>query len=188
MKAKENNRTWNRLKRNKVALVALVFIFTMIATALFAYILAPDNTKDANTICLEIATQKPGFSCLFFKKYKQNFKSEHSFLNTLINGKEADAELIPIRSGEVIGDSMKVSHFVDDEIVELLTFPIDPTIKNPTEQYILKRTFWLGTDKFGRDMLSRLLIGTRISLAVGFIAVIISILIGVLLGSFSAYY
>lgn len=56
------------------------------------------------------------------------------------------------------------------------------------EHYILKRTFWLGTDKFGRDMLSRLIIGTRISLAVGFIAVIISILIGVLLGSFSAYY
>jgi ABC-type dipeptide/oligopeptide/nickel transport system permease subunit len=188
MNTKENNRVWNRLKRNKVALVALVFIFIMIATALFAYVIAPDNTPDANTVCLEIATQKPGFSCLFFKKYKQHSKGEYSILNTLISGKEADAELIPIRSAEVIGDSMKLRHFVDDEIVEELTFPIDPTIKNPMEHYILKRTFWLGTDKFGRDMLSRLIIGTRISLAVGFIAVIISILIGVLLGSFSAYY
>lgn len=50
------------------------------------------------------------------------------------------------------------------------------------------RTFWLGTDKFGRDMFSRLIIGVRISLSVGLIAVAISIFIGVLLGSLAGYF
>jgi ABC-type dipeptide/oligopeptide/nickel transport system permease subunit len=56
------------------------------------------------------------------------------------------------------------------------------------KNHITKQTYWLGTDQFGRDMLSRLLIGTRVSLAVGFISVFISLLIGISLGSIGGYY
>jgi peptide/nickel transport system permease protein len=51
-----------------------------------------------------------------------------------------------------------------------------------------ERTFWLGTDRAGRDILSRLLLGTRISLAIGFVAVLISIFIGVILGAIAGYF
>ena len=56
------------------------------------------------------------------------------------------------------------------------------------KEHIVHRTYWLGTDRFGRDMLSRLALGVRVSLSVGFIAVIISLLLGVIIGAIGGYY
>ncbi|MFP4691091.1 MAG: ABC transporter permease [Bacteroidales bacterium] len=56
------------------------------------------------------------------------------------------------------------------------------------DRQIRTQHFWLGTDRFGRDLLSQLVIGTRVSLSVGFIAVFISLLIGMSLGSLAGYF
>jgi peptide/nickel transport system permease protein len=50
------------------------------------------------------------------------------------------------------------------------------------------KTFWLGTDIYGRDLLSRIILGARISLSVGFMAVLISLIIGVTVGALAGYY
>lgn len=49
------------------------------------------------------------------------------------------------------------------------------------------RHFWLGTDRYGRDFLSRLMAGSAISLSVGGIAVCISLIIGIALGAWAGY-
>jgi peptide/nickel transport system permease protein len=64
--------------------------------------------------------------------------------------------------------------------------PNKPDMKRILEAPSAKH--WLGTDQIGRDVLSRLLYGSRISLAVGFVSVGIATLIGVLLGASAGYH
>ncbi len=56
------------------------------------------------------------------------------------------------------------------------------------EQQVVQRSFRLGTDRYGRDMLSRLLVGTRITFLVGLVAVVISLFVGVVLGGLAGYF
>jgi peptide/nickel transport system permease protein len=67
--------------------------------------------------------------------------------------------------------------------------PYNPNALNPVDS--LERPsskYWLGTDSFGRDTLSRVIWGSRISVQVGFVAVTISVVGGALLGLISGYH
>jgi peptide/nickel transport system permease protein len=68
------------------------------------------------------------------------------------------------------------------------------TPKNPLEQNLLERLkppshiYWFGTDELGRDVFSRILVGIRVSLAIGIMAAFISIFIGTVVGLISGYW
>ena len=53
---------------------------------------------------------------------------------------------------------------------------------------LTEKKFLLGSDRYGRDVLSQLMIGTRISLSVGFISVLISLVVGIFLGAIAGYF
>jgi ABC-type dipeptide/oligopeptide/nickel transport system permease subunit len=56
------------------------------------------------------------------------------------------------------------------------------------DKHLAKRTFFLGSDRYGRDVLSQLMIGTRVSLSVGLISVLISLVIGITIGAIGGYF
>ncbi|MBU0486518.1 MAG: ABC transporter permease [Bacteroidetes bacterium] len=66
--------------------------------------------------------------------------------------------------------------------------PPEELAKQAESEAISSQTFLLGTDPMGRDLLSRLIIGARVSISVGFISVAISLLIGILLGAMAGYF
>jgi peptide/nickel transport system permease protein len=82
--------------------------------------------------------------------------------------------------------------YIDEGVEERKAFSLKElsSISNGSiKGYQIERLhFYLGTDKYGRDILSRLLIGVRVSLGVGLITVIISLSIGVFLGAVAGYY
>lgn len=180
-----NNAFGKRFFKNKGALLALILIGIALFLAIFGYLLAPDNSKNANRMIPEIGSKKPGFSIQLLMLHKeQNAASENRIVQMFV-GKEDLFTYIPITNYQLMGrDSLVYDKYVDEGITEKKSLKIS----SGNVYKFSRQTFYLGTDKFGRDILSRLIIGVRVSLGVGLIAVLISVTIGVLLGSLAGYF
>jgi peptide/nickel transport system permease protein len=181
-----------RLVRNRGALFGLIVIGSALFVALTAYYIAPDSTPNANSMIVEIGGRKPGFHQQFLLLKKQRSFETPSFFQRLFSGKEDPYNYIPINGFQPKGDSLIVQKFIDDGVEERVAYPLSAvTVKSVSSRNsysIDDRRFLLGTDKYGRDILSRLLVGVRVSLAVGLVTVIISLTIGVLLGALAGYF
>lgn len=181
---------WRRLKKNRTALAGLLIIILSFLVALFGYLLAPDNSPNADLQTIEIQAKKPGYSQLFVKIPDR--KKEHSdMLTDLMFGRTLQFRYVPITSYSIQGNKLMANKYVDEDTTVQQVYDINVLTGNKPvsiNQHIITKKFWLGTDAFGRDILSRLIIGTRVSLAVGLIAVLISLTLGILLGALAGYY
>ena len=162
----------------------MVIILFAVVLAMFAYCIAPDNSPYANRIIPEIANKKPGFTTQLLRVKKQTTVSSINFFQKLMNGEEDVFAFIPITAYSITNDSIIVQKFIDEGVTERISYPLSKVAEEP----VITQTFYLGTDKFGRDIASRLIVGTRVSLSVGLITVIISLTIGIFLGAIAGYF
>lgn len=82
-------------------------------------------------------------------------------------------------------------------VVALVLMAVLAPVLSPYDPYLIDldvmtqaptRAHWLGTDQFGRDLLTRILYGTRISLVIGIVPTLLSMAIGTTLGLMGGYY
>jgi peptide/nickel transport system permease protein len=176
---------WRRLRKNRGAMAGLIIICFSVLMGVFAYFISPDSSPNADRQIVEIQARNPGFKQLFLKVDKEKKIVPTGYFNRLLFGKEDKFIFIPINSFSETRDSVIVEKFMDEGVEEKLSYS---KTMLPENNYAVTKTFWLGTDKFGRDILSRLIVGIRVSLAVGLITVIISLTIGIILGAVSGYF
>jgi len=177
-----------KFKKNTTGVLSFWFIVLCGFIAVFAYFLAPDNSNNANQMHLEIHSKKPGFEVLMLTIAADKIENQ-SFFNKLLYGKKQQFTAIPISNYNISSNTLTVNTFTENNIESSTkTYPTSVFQNKEITEFIKTKKFYLGTDKYGRDLLSRMLIGTRISFFIGFIAVFISLVIGISIGSIAGYF
>lgn len=184
----ENNnspskKVWKRFRKNKLAVGGLLFILLLMFMGVLGYLIIPDQTPNANSMYLQLSNKKPGRSFDFLIISRNKSIPKVNLFEKMLDGQEADFKSIPITSYRSAGGKVYAREYIgDDESAEEQIYPL----VSGNNRY--SQTYLLGTDRYGRDMLSRLILGIRVSLSVGLMAVLISLFIGVSLGAMAGYY
>lgn len=177
-----------KFKRNFWGVFSFWFIVFVGFISIFAYVLAPDNSTNANQMHLSIHSKPPGFKVLMLKLPSEENNSQ-SFISKVFFGENNLTTEIPISSYSIGNQELTYTEYASDGLEGITKTISGEFLKDqPIEEFIKERKFLFGTDKYGRDLLSRILVGARISFTIGFVAVFISLIIGIFFGSIAGYY
>ena len=97
---------WQRLKRNKLSFFALYYIVIAVFIALFAVVISPDSSPNANSMYIELAVQKP-FTKVLFLEIPKNEKIEGHFLESIFIGTPLKVKRVPIDSFKVLDNGIE---------------------------------------------------------------------------------
>lgn len=181
-----------KFKRNFWGVFSFGFIVLLMMLSIFAYVLAPDGTENANWGDLTIRSQKPGFEVEMLSIPLKD-KPQKSFWDYFF-GSQQEFSKEPISSYKIAENKLVYTLYNDDPKVQmqkettLEDFPGYSNLEEVSKEFISNQKFYLGTDKAGRDYLSRMLVGSRVSISIGFVAVIISLIVGIFFGAIGGYY
>ena len=197
-----SRKVWLKFKRNRLAFAGLIFILLLMVMGVLGYLIIPVDAPDANTQTVQISKEPMGakFKFLIIQRYHNVEKV--SFLERMMYGQKPRFKSIPITAYKISGNRVLVHEYIGKEetskesvyqLQELCPSCVLPSkIGTPAQLFennnIYEQTFLLGTDIYGRDLLSRLILGIRVSLSVGLMAVLISLFIGISLGAIAGYF
>lgn len=169
---------WRRFRRHRVAMVAGVVLLAFYAVALFCEFFAPYLPNQRWSDFVSVSPQTVRF-----------IDAEGNFhLRPFVYGlkQESDPETWEWVYTEDTSRRYPLHFFVRGEPYRLWgLFPTDRHLFGIEGD---QPFFLLGSDSRGRDLLSRIIYGARVSLSVGLLGVFISLVLGLIVGGISGYY
>jgi peptide/nickel transport system permease protein len=167
---------WWKLTRHKVALVAGTFLLLQYLVIVIAELIAPYNMADRHT------------NYIYAPPQAVRLYHDGSFVGPFVYGLKYHLNPDTLHR-EYTVDTTKIYHvrfFCRGEPYKFWgVIPMDFHFVCPARGGTF---FLLGTDRMGRDMFSRITVGARISLTIGFIGVMIGFMLGVSIGGLAGYY
>ena len=172
--------TWWRFKKHKLALTSGFIVFFIYFIALFAQFIAPFSTERK----IPKLAYAPPQTLQFWDENNGEF-----YFDLFVYDYNTVIDTLSLKRTFTVNRERKipVGFFVKGEPYKLFgLITLERHLIGPIDKQA--PMFLLGADRLGRDLMSRIIYGTRISMSIGLVGVILSLIIGVLLGGISAYY
>ncbi|MBR9974764.1 MAG: ABC transporter permease [Bacteroidetes bacterium] len=189
---------WREFKKNRVAttgLVVIVLLYTVVFLCPFLAPFHPNAFQDGI-----VTKYQPPLSTVTVLHLKERRVAglEQSSLNVDPEHAHAIRQLIEVnrelteegfgRQRAVDGYHVEGSNVIATVGNEADSISIASLVDSDPDVFAGERRYLLGTDGYGRDLLSRILYGSRVSLTLGFIAVLLSVSLGTFVGLMAGYF
>lgn len=185
---------FSKFRSNSSAFISFCVVTFLFIISIFAYFIIPDNSPNANQQFPSIALSKPGFKANVLKLPRQGQEIKNTFISQWMNGKRVAADFYVYETIKRENDAIYLTNYYGREQIILLDDFLLGKLDGANAEgsaslssFTSQKSFILGTDKFGRDIFSRIILGIRVSMLVGAVAVIISLFMGILMGSLAGF-
>jgi peptide/nickel transport system permease protein len=172
---------WRRFRQHRLAVISLWVVAFFYLVALLAEFLAPMDPSDYSARYTYAPPQGLHF-------ISQNEEGGWEFA-PFVYGYKTEIDPVALRRTFVIDETVKLPVRIFAQSEPYLLAGIIPMsvklmgVENPRDPFYI-----LGADRLGRDLLSRLIHGTRISLSIGLAGVTMSLFFGIVIGGFAGFY
>jgi len=189
---------WRSFRKRGIGIYASVVVFFLYAAAFTAPLLSPVNPyqqqdflvtaykSPLTTLDALVLQEKKGITI----PLRQGGRLEDQLTNVMIEelqflrNRGETRKIVYVDSYSILDDRVTYKQGPREKTLELHTLATPET----PEQSVRSSIFLLGTDQYGRDILSRVVYGSRISLSIGFLVVLISVTLGTIIGVSSGYF